>query len=159
MKMINLGIIMLAFCLIRCNCRKLGKEVPYSTPSINDTVRVTLNFDTSYLPESPFRIDSVIVIENGHLKFYNHTEYSATFIVPNSDKLFQKNLSYSSISVDSIQYLFIPVANNSTSQIFQVGENANPDTMQSAIYPFSAFCNEATQAAERNSSPIIIVRP
>jgi hypothetical protein len=161
MKLFNFIIILLVIFLTCCTKEKNDKTKPSRGISENDTVTATLEYNSGLLPKSPFYVDSVVVIEKVHLKFYNNTEYGATFIIPNSDKLFEKNMGYDSLTdtLSNVQYLFIPVQNGKHSKPLKINKNANPDTSKSAIYPYSIFCQNGTQTAEMHSSPIIIVKP
>ena len=161
MKLFNFVVILLIIFLAFCTNKEKETKMTPETISESDTVLATLNYTKGFLPESPFRIDSIVVKKNKHLRFLNTTDYNATFIIPNSDKLFYNNKDYASLtdSLSNVQYLFIPISANDKSNIFKIHPSANPDSINAAIYPFSAFCKNGTVAAERNSSPIIIVDP
>ncbi|MFC2088783.1 hypothetical protein ACFLSX_04205 [Calditrichota bacterium] len=163
MKLFNLVVFFLIFLLVCCTKKQEYPSKESNSVAEKDTVTATLYYNVGSLPASPFRIDSVKVSEKkkNHLRFFNNTDYNATFVIPNSDKLFKKNLGYASHtdSVSNIQYLFIPLQAQGKSEKFKISENANPDNKVKVIYPFSVFCDDGTQAAERNSSPIIIVDP
>lgn len=153
-----LFILFLAFC---CQKREKGsnqKEPPH-TEQVPDTVQAKLNYDPSSLPESPFRIPTILVKNNKHMRFTNNTDYNAEFIIPNADKLFNDIAYDDTLRINNVLYMFFSISANDKSKLLHIHPSANPDSMGAKIYPFSAFCNDGTEAAERNSSPIIIVEP
>jgi len=159
MKPLNIIVILMLIFVIFC------KEGAQQEKSKNNAVNVPdsaiLNEDLKFLPGSPFRIDSIVVSPGDSLIFVNKTDYDATFIIPNFDKLFERNKSDDSlmfITMSNVKYLRQDLSAQSESRIFIINENANPDSLDK-IYPFAVFCRNAAYAAERNSSPIIIVKP
>ena len=155
----NLNFLVIFFIIFLAFCTEKKKESPDKNKphAIPDTVKYELKYLAKFLPESPFRIPIIRVKNNEVLEIKNTTDFNATFIIPNSNKLFTSNEGYDSLMVDNVQYLLIPIPAKKKEK-FHIRSNANPDTIE-VIYPFSAFCKNGTIAAERESSPIIIVEP